>query len=129
MSTHSCTAGGLGKRISDEFADLLRNVRPAGLTVAAQPRPMLAKFPSLPPNDGRRLNDDQGALPAGPGLEEPRPEDPVCGLKPRAFHGPLTDGEWVPERQDLDLHFRTGPEERHDRRRHGLEPASDAGGR
>ena len=43
--------------------------------------------PSMPADDGRPLDNDEGAGPAGPHTAEDDPEDPVAATQPLAFPG------------------------------------------
>jgi hypothetical protein len=49
--------------------------------------------------------------PPEPMAGEPRPQDSIGRSNRRTSGGPLVDGKLVPEREDLDLHGESGPEE------------------
>jgi hypothetical protein len=69
---------------------------------------MVPKPPTLPGDDCRWLDDDEGISPPGPEPGDPSPEEPVTGSERRALGRVLVDCELVAKSEDLQLHGRSG---------------------
>ena len=103
---HECAARPKRVRLSNganQRADIRRLGR-SPHSVAALPRPPHSEAPSVPGDDGLRLDDDERRSPSGPEAREHDPEPTVCLRKPQP-PGPrsLQHLQLVPQGQYFEL--------------------------
>jgi len=75
---------------------------PAGEVLAKDKRPVRAKAPALPPQDGVGSDDHEGLLPPGPDSGQPDPEKAITSAERRPGHRSFVDGELLTQNQILE---------------------------
>ena len=81
----------------DEVDVFARNFGPADFLGSRLPAPIEFEALAMPSDDGLRLDDDEGLLPAVPDSGEPHPEGAIAGAEPRMLLLSLVDSELLPQ--------------------------------
>jgi hypothetical protein len=102
----------LRRHPADQVPDVLGGRR-ATRAPARLPTPEEAKATALPADHSVGTDDDEDVGPVCPKARQPRPEDPICDLKPEPF-GPCTaeDDELLTEGEVLQSQVLAGANQR-----------------
>src|SRR5215471_1846393 len=83
--------------VPDEIAHFFGKGRTASLASLAQLSPVIPEPFLLPGNDGARLHERQGLLPARPQARQPAPEEAISWPKLGTRNGVLIDSQLMPQ--------------------------------
>jgi hypothetical protein len=97
---------------ADQFPDIFRDRRAAGLAAPDFPGPEEAEAFTVPGDYSFRLDDDEGGAPIGPNPGQAGPERAISGGQLRPLHRALEYAKLVAQSEDLELKGRAAAEQR-----------------
>jgi hypothetical protein len=101
--------------LADQLPDLFPGSGATDVVFSRQLRPIKGKSLSMPSNDGIRLNDDQGFLPAFPQSGKLDPEHSIRFSQAPVGVSPSEDGELLSQREVFEGQFASIPEQTSER--------------